>query len=107
MIVSQLIEKAMRKAQGAQAVLGQSESTNVSFEDDKLKSAGVAQSTGMSVKVIVDGKIGSSYTTDIDDVDGVVAGALEAALSGDVPAVLDVRTSIEASFEDVLSPLAV
>ena len=36
-----------------------------------------------------------------------LAGALEAALSGDVPAVLDVHTSIDASFEDVLSPLAV
>jgi PmbA protein len=82
MIVKRLIEKAMRKAQGAQATLGQSESTNVSFEDDKLKSAGAAQSTGMSVKVIVDGKIGLSHTTDIDDVDGVVARALEAAALG-------------------------
>jgi PmbA protein len=82
MIVNRLIEKAMQKAQGAQAALGQSESTNVSFEDDKLKSAGVAQSTGMSVKVIVDGKIGSSHTTDIDDVDDVVARALEAATFG-------------------------
>jgi PmbA protein len=82
MIVNRLIEKAMRKAQGAQATLGQSESTNVSFEDDKLKSAGTAQSTGMSVKIIVDGKIGSSHTTDIDDVDGVVTRALEAAALG-------------------------
>ncbi|MBW2331185.1 MAG: hypothetical protein JRF30_09745, partial [Deltaproteobacteria bacterium] len=82
MIVNRLIEKAMQKAQGAQAALGQSESTNVSFEDDKLKSAGVAQSTGMSVKVVVDGKTGSSNTTDIDDVDGVVARALEAAAFG-------------------------
>ena len=82
MIVKRVIEKAMRKAQGAQASLGQSESTNVSFEDDKLKSAGVTQSTGMRVKVIVDGKIGSSHTTDTDDVDGVVARALEAAAFG-------------------------
>jgi len=82
MIVRRLIEKAMRKAQGAQAVLEQSESTKVSFEDDKLKSAGVAQSTGISVKVIVDGKIGLSHTTDTDDVDGVMARALEAAAFG-------------------------
>ena len=38
MIVKRLIEKAMKKAQGAQASLGQSESINVSFENDKLKS---------------------------------------------------------------------
>ena len=82
MIVSRLIEKAMRKAQGAQASLGQSESTSVSFENDKLKSVKTSQSTGMSVKVIVDGKIGLSHTTDIEDLDGVVARALEAAEFG-------------------------
>ena len=82
MIVNRLIEKAMQKAEGAQAVFGQSESTNVSFEDDKLKSAGTSQGSGMGVKVIVDGKIGSSHTTDVDDVDGVVARALEAAAFG-------------------------
>jgi PmbA protein len=82
MIVNQLIKKATRKAQGAQAALVQSEYTNVSFEDDKLKSAGASQSTGISVKVIVDGKIGSSHTTDTDDMDGVVARALEAAVLG-------------------------
>jgi predicted Zn-dependent protease len=65
MIVNQLVEKAMKKAQGAQASLWQSESTNVSFENDKLKSVKSSQSTGMSVKVIVDGKIGSSHTTEL------------------------------------------
>jgi len=82
MIVERLIEKAMRKAQGAQASLGQTESTNVSFENDKLKSVTSSQSTAMSIRIIVDGKIGSSLTTDIDDVDGVVARALEAAEFG-------------------------
>ncbi len=82
MIVNRLIEEAMKKAQGAQASLGQSESTSVSFENDKLKSVRSSQSTGMSVKVIVDGKIGSSHTTDIEDVDGVVSRALEAAEFG-------------------------
>ncbi len=52
MIVNRLIEKAMVSAQGAQASLGQNESTNVSFENDRLKSVKSSQSTGMSVKVI-------------------------------------------------------
>ncbi|MBM3241769.1 TldD/PmbA family protein [Candidatus Poribacteria bacterium] len=82
MIVNQLIEKAMKKASGAQASLGQSESTDVSFENDRLKSVKSSQSTGMSVKVIVNGKVGSSHTTDINDVDGVVARALEVAEFG-------------------------
>ncbi|MBW1676023.1 MAG: TldD/PmbA family protein [Deltaproteobacteria bacterium] len=82
MTVNQLIEKAMVKAQGAQASLGKSESTGVSFENDKLKAVKSSQGTGMSVKVIVDGKIGTSHTTDRDDVDGVVERALEAAEFG-------------------------
>jgi PmbA protein len=82
MTVNRLIEKAMVKAQGAQASVGQSESTAVSFENDKLKSVGSSQSTGMSVRVVLDGKIGTSHTTDINDVDGVVERALEAAEFG-------------------------
>ena len=82
MIVKKLVEKAMEKAQGAQASLSQSESTDVSFENDKLKSARSSQGTHMSLKVIVDGKVGSSHTTDINDVDGVVKRALEVAEFG-------------------------
>jgi PmbA protein len=82
MIATELIERAMRKAQGAQAFLARSESTDVSFENDKLKSIGDSQSTRMSVKVIVDGKVGSSHTTDLQDADGVVSRALEAAEFG-------------------------
>ena len=82
MIVKELVDKAMTKAQGAQATLAQSESTDVSFENDRLKSSKSSQSTSMSVKVIVDGKVGSSYTTDVNDVDGVVTRALEVAEFG-------------------------
>jgi PmbA protein len=81
-IVNRLIEAAMKRAQGAQVSLGQGDSTDVSFENDKLKSVRSSQSTGMSVKIMVDGKISSSHTTDIDDVDGVVARALEAVEFG-------------------------
>jgi len=82
MVVNRLIEKAMKTAQGAQAVLRRTESTAVSFENDRLKSVKSAQGTRMSVKVIVDGKIGSSHTTDMNDGDGVVCRALEAAAFG-------------------------
>ena len=40
------------------------------------------------------------------DEPGKLAGALTDALAGDIPTVLDVRTSLEMTFEDVLSPLA-
>lgn len=82
MIARELVEKAMKKAQGAQASLWQAESTNVSFENDKLKSVESSQRTSINVRVIVNGKIGTSYTTDINDINGVVSKALEVAEFG-------------------------
>ena len=82
MIVNRLVEQAMKKAQGAQATLWQSESSGVSFENDKLKSTRSSQRTGIEVKAIVDGKVGTSHTTDIHDLDGVVTRALESAEFG-------------------------
>lgn len=82
MIVNQLVEKAMEKAQGAQASLVKIESTDVAFENDKLKSARSSQTTRMGIRVILDGKIGSSSTTDPKDIDDVVSRALEAAEFG-------------------------
>lgn len=82
MFVEQLIDKAMQSAQGAQAAVQRSESTKVSFENDKLKFVKSTQRTTISMKVIVDGKIGSSHTTDESDAEGVVARALEAAAFG-------------------------
>ena len=82
MIVEKLVEKAMMKAQGVQASLVRSESTNISFENDRLKSSKTSQSTQVDVKVILDGKVGTSYTTDVSDMDGVVGRALEVAEFG-------------------------
>ena len=82
MIVDGLIKKGMEKAQGVQASLNRSESDHVSFENDKLKAVKSSQGTTVSVKVIVDGKIGLSHTTDIADLDGVVERALDAAAFG-------------------------
>ncbi len=87
MIVDDLIERVMQKAGaahavGAQACMQQSEATGVSFENDKLKSAISSQKTEINLKVILDGKIGVSTTTDLHDLDGVVERALAAAQFG-------------------------
>ena len=56
--------------------------SDVQFEHDRLKSAASAQRTEIQVKVIVDGKVGMSSTTDPRDIEGMVARALEAAEFG-------------------------
>ena len=73
------MEKAAKRAQGAQATLTQSEATDVSFENDTLKSTQSSQRTEIDVRVIVDGRVGAATTTDTGDLDGVVARALESA----------------------------
>jgi predicted Zn-dependent protease len=58
MIVEQIIQKAMEKADAAQAVMTTQETSAVDFENDKLKSAESSQRTNINVKVIKDGKVG-------------------------------------------------
>ncbi len=82
MIVEQIIEKAKKKAQAAQVVMYAQETSAVDFENDRLKSAESSQRTQIDLKVIVDGKVGVSSTTDPRDIDGVVSRALEAAEFG-------------------------
>jgi PmbA protein len=82
MITQKIIEKALKKAQAAQAMMVTQETSAVDFQNDRLKSAQSSQRTQINVKVILDGKVGTSSTTDPDDVDGVVSRALEAAQFG-------------------------
>lgn len=82
MIVEQIIRKAMEKADGAQAILTTQETSAVDFENDRLKSAESSQRTNIHVKVIKDGRVGTSSTTDPADIEGVVTRALEAAEFG-------------------------
>ena len=82
MIVQQIVAKALQKAQGAQATMLTQETISVDFKNDRLKSTESSQRTIIELKVIVDGKLGISSTTDPFEVDGVVSRALEAAEFG-------------------------
>ena len=82
MIVQQIVEKALKKAQAAQAIMLTQETSAVDFENDHLKSAESSQRTQIDVKVIVDHKVGVSSTTNPGDIEGVVNRALEAAEFG-------------------------
>ncbi len=82
MIVEQIVTKALQKAQAAQAAMLTQETSSVDFDNDRLKSAESSQRTQIDVKVIVDGKVGTSSTTDPLDVEGVVGRALAAAEFG-------------------------
>lgn len=82
MNLEQALEMAMKQAQGADVSLHRGESLPVSFENDRLRAIKTSQSTSISLRVIVEGKLGSSSTTDPDDMQGLVRRALEAAQFG-------------------------
>ena len=82
MSIEQIVEKASQKGLSAQATLRTQETSKVNFENDRLKSAESSQRTEIQLRVIKDGKVGLSSTTDPADVNGVVNRALEAAEFG-------------------------
>lgn len=81
-MLHQILERVMKKAYSAQVFISRSEEVPVLFQDDKLKSIKVEQSTDIELRVIVEGKEGHSSTSDPDDIDGLVERALEAAKFG-------------------------
>lgn len=108
MITQQIVEKARTSVDAVQAFLQVRETNDVNFEDDRLKSVTTEQRTDIQVKVIRDGKVGVSTTTDPKDMDGVIQRAVDAAAFG-VPAsfempgrqtILDVKT-----FDESILPL--
>jgi PmbA protein len=82
MSVEQILDQAMKRAQAAQVTFNTRETSEVSFENDRLKSAESSQRTDIKLRVILDGKVGVSTTTDPGDVEGVVRKALAAAEFG-------------------------
>lgn len=60
MSLEKIISKSMEKAQSAQAVMLSTETSTVDFQFDRLKAAESSQRTQIDLKVIVDGKVGTS-----------------------------------------------
>ncbi|MFH1006978.1 MAG: TldD/PmbA family protein [Candidatus Latescibacterota bacterium] len=82
MTAEHLVERATQHAQAAEASISCVESMPISFESGRLKSVKINQSTSVSLRVIVEGKLGESHATDPEEVDGLVRRAVEAAHFG-------------------------
>jgi len=78
-----IMEIALEKgADSVQALKRTFETDDVGFENDRLKAAESSQRTLIEVRIIKNGKVGFSITTDPRDIDGVADRALEAAEFG-------------------------
>ena len=76
-MLEELLAQAKKQADQAEVFQVTSRSTPISFEANRLKSVDARESSGVALRIIKDGRIGFSSTTDMADMDGLVARAVE------------------------------
>ncbi len=80
--MQRILERAIKKAEAAEVFSVTSEETPVQFEADRLKHIQSKQSSVTALRIIKNGRIGYSVSTDPGDIDGLVGTALETAEFG-------------------------
>ncbi|KKO21175.1 MAG: TldD/PmbA family protein [Candidatus Brocadia sp.] len=85
-IEEKVLELALKQTPSAEVLYDEGESRSVSFENNKLKYVSTKSIRGIGLRVIKDGKIGFSSTTDFRKPEKLVANAIESAKFGQTAA---------------------
>jgi PmbA protein len=78
-----LLSALQQQADQVEVVEIESESTEVGFEANRLKSSQIEGTRGVAVRVVVDGRLGFAASSDLSALDKLVTNALESAAYGD------------------------
>ena len=81
-IEEKILDLALKDSDSAEVIYEEGESRSISFENNKLKSVYTKSIRGIGLRVIKDGKIGFSSTTDFRNPQQLVINALESANFG-------------------------
>ncbi len=81
-IEEKILDLALKNSDSAEVIYEEGESRSISFENNKLKSVFTKSIRGIGLRVIKDGKIGFSSTTDFRKPEQLVTNALESAEFG-------------------------
>lgn len=81
-IEEKILELALKQTPSVEIVYEEGETRSVSFENNKLKYVNTKSIRGIGLRVIKDGRIGFSSTTDFRKPEKLVANALESAKFG-------------------------
>ena len=81
-MIAELLERASRRAEGADVVLKTDETTSLIFEAGRLKSTSHAQERGVNLRVIAGGRMGFSGST-AEDPAAIVEAAFASARVGE------------------------
>lgn len=78
-----LLDRLMSESEQAEVVEMDSELTTVGFEANRLKSSRVDETRGVAVRVVKEGRLGFSASSDLSAAEKLVRNALESAAYGD------------------------
>ncbi len=81
-IIDEILNKAKSKADSVEVFYTATETTSCDWSSDKLKMATANESSGLALRVMVNGKCGFYATSKIDDPDQIVNAAIELAPLG-------------------------
>ena len=81
-IEDKILDLALKNSDSAEVIYEEGESRSISFENNKLKSINTKSIRGIGVRVIKNGRIGFSSTTDFRKPEQVVSNAIESAKYG-------------------------
>ncbi len=81
-IEEKILDLALKNSDSAEVIYEEGESRSISFENNKLKSVYTKSIRGVGLRVIRNGKIGFSCTTDFRKPEQVVLNAIESAKFG-------------------------
>lgn len=85
-IEEKILELALKQTPSVEILYDEGESRSVSFENNKLKYVNTKSIRGIGLRVIKDGRIGFSSTTDFRKPEKLVANAIESAKFGQIAA---------------------
>ena len=78
-----ILQELTSKADQAEVLEFKSESTQVGFESNRLKSSQVEESKGIAARVVREGKLGFAASSDESALDKLTTNVLESAAFGD------------------------
>lgn len=105
-----ILKHLMKNAEQVEVVCLQDEKTTIEFEANKLKASKVAETKGIAVRVVRNGKLGFSASSDARAVEKLAANALESAAYGDQTALVfpGVRPALSvATYDQAIADLPI
>lgn len=80
--LARLLERAARRSDMAEVYCVRRNGTPVEFENNRLKTIATAEHAGVALRVVVDGRVGFSTTTKMDNLEDIIDYALASARYG-------------------------